>query len=211
MYSDMLGQVVRKLVQLPVDMMGTLFDLLEKLIGSSGQIWFRRLKRFLRGENPFGVPKFFEITTNDRSGQRHIMDLYSQGYHVDGITREVLYSNKFVATNGVTSKLALIMGDEFKDEQRTDENIRAEAAKRGYLDPPVELSPYVREMFSDEDLEQTGLSTLVVMHQPVTSSTGYLILLGLYRLFGGRILLGFAGLPDLSRDTGFLFLVPASN
>ena len=195
------------------DTQGPRKDIEDKLAGPKGTMWLRRLKRFLRGENPFGVPKTFEVTTNGRSGDQHITDLEVQGDRVDDYAQELLRGKEFVATDGKTYKLAIIMGDEFEDDKRTNENIRVEAAKRGYLDPSVELAPYVREMFSDEDLEQMGLWALIVMHQPVSVSCGFLSLLGLRRCVGGRWLNTFDGRPDggWSRGRGFLFLVPASN
>lgn len=53
MSSDMLGKVVRKLVQVPAVMLGMLYDLLEKLCGPDGDLWHRELGKFLRKETPF--------------------------------------------------------------------------------------------------------------------------------------------------------------
>ncbi|OGY58248.1 MAG: hypothetical protein A3H67_03970 [Candidatus Buchananbacteria bacterium RIFCSPLOWO2_02_FULL_46_11b] len=213
MSEDMLGQVVRKLAQLPTAMLGMLFDLLNKITGPKGTMWLRRLKRFLRGENPFGVPKTFEVTTDGRIGEQLVADIEAQGDHVGDIAKQLIHGKKFVATNGITYKLALIMGDEFKDDDRITSNIRAEAAKHGYVDPPMELALYVREMFSDEDLEQIGLWALIIMHEAVADSDGNLSLLGLDRDVGGRSLSAFNVSPDdeWDRGFGFLFLVPASN
>ena len=61
------------------DTQGPRKDIEDKLAGSKGTMWLRRLKRFLRGENPFGVPKTFEVTTDGRSGEQHITDLEAQG------------------------------------------------------------------------------------------------------------------------------------
>ena len=213
MSEDMLGQVVRKLAQLPTAMLGMLFDLLNKITGPKGTMWLRRLKRFLRGENPFGVPKTFEVTTDGRSGEQLTVDIEAQGDRVGDVAKQLIHGKKFVATNGITYKLALIMGDEFKDDDRITSNIRAEAAKHGYVDPPMELALYVREMFSDEDLEQIGLWALIIMHEAVADSDGNLSLLGLDRDVGGRSLSAFNVSPDdeWDRGFGFLFLVPASN
>ena len=213
MSDDKLGQSTRKLVGLPTQMLGIVFDLLEKLTGPKGTMWLRRLKRFLREENPFGVPKIFEIITDGRSGEQHVTGLEVRGDRVGDYAKKLLLGEKFVATNGLPYRLALITGDEFEDDQRTNEKIRAEAAERGYLDPPVELAPYVREMFSNEDLEQMGLRILVIMHQPIADSDGSLRLLGLDHRDGGRWLDAFRGNPGFRwrRDRGFLFLVPASN
>jgi len=49
----MLGMIRAQLVQLPVVTLGTLYDLLQKLAGPNGQMWFQSLKRFLREEHCF--------------------------------------------------------------------------------------------------------------------------------------------------------------
>ena len=145
-------------------------DLEQKLAGPEGEKWLAALKRMLRKENPWGVPQTFDVTTAGRSGEDFITALEEQGFRLGDYAKELLRSQEFVATDGKTYKLALITGDEFEDNERTNEKIRAEAAKRGYLEPPVELAPYVREMFPDEDLERMEPRALVIMHKPVTGS-----------------------------------------
>lgn len=206
MSKGMLGNLSLSVVQGPRN------DLDEKLAGSQGAMWLRRLKRFLRGENTIGVPKTFKVTTDGRSGERLIVDLEAQGDHVDGDAKGLLRGQGFIVTNGVTYKLGLIRGDEFEDEHRTNQNICAEALKRGYLDPTFELAPYVREMFSDEDMEHEGLWGMIIMHQPVIDSLNRLLFLGLRRRGrGGCWLDTFDGKPDRKwdRGVGFLFLVPS--
>lgn len=48
---DMLGTVIRKIVDLPLKMLGTICDLAEKLSGEVGEEWLAELKKFLRKEN----------------------------------------------------------------------------------------------------------------------------------------------------------------
>ena len=48
--KDMLGTVVRLLVAIPTEWLGTIHDLLEKLSGESGKEWLAQLKLFLRKE-----------------------------------------------------------------------------------------------------------------------------------------------------------------
>ncbi|MDR3559229.1 MAG: hypothetical protein P4L62_01740 [Candidatus Pacebacteria bacterium] len=49
--KDMLGTLVRKIVDLPLDVIRVLCDLVEKLSGEAGQQWLAELKNFLRKEN----------------------------------------------------------------------------------------------------------------------------------------------------------------
>ena len=50
MKKDMLGEVVRKIVDLPREMLGAICDLAEKLSGEACQVWFAEFKKFLRKE-----------------------------------------------------------------------------------------------------------------------------------------------------------------
>lgn len=48
--KDMLGLVKRKIVDLPFGTLGTLYDLVEKLLSAAGQNWLAELEKFLRKE-----------------------------------------------------------------------------------------------------------------------------------------------------------------
>ncbi len=157
--------------------------------------------------------RMVDITTNGRSGEQCIINLEKNGNRVGDYAKQLLRNQKFVATNGITYTLAMIMGDEFEDADRTNQNIRAEAYKRGYVDPSVELGPYLREMFSDEDLKKMGLWALILMHEPISDSVGDLDLLGVDRVGNGRWLGAYLGDPGSRwhREFAFMFLVPASS
>lgn len=51
MAKDMLGQVVRKIADLPLEMIRVIYDLVDKLAGEAGQEWLAELKKFLCKEN----------------------------------------------------------------------------------------------------------------------------------------------------------------
>lgn len=157
--------------------------------------------------------RMIDVTTNGRVGEQWITHLEQKRYRVGDYAKQLLRDTKFVATNGITYTLAVIMGDEFEDADRTNQNIRKVAHDRGYLYPTVELGPYLREMFSDEDLKKMGLWALILMHEPITGSDGHLHMLGVDRRDDGRWLLTYFGRPDRrwDRGLGFVFLVPASS
>jgi hypothetical protein len=48
--KDMLGAVVRKIVELPAEMLGAILDFFGKLSSEAGQEWFTEFKKFLRKE-----------------------------------------------------------------------------------------------------------------------------------------------------------------
>ncbi|RJO59777.1 hypothetical protein C4546_00410 [Candidatus Parcubacteria bacterium] len=188
-------------------------DLEEKLAGPNGKMWLNALKKMLRGQQPWGIPPTFDVTTNGRSGEQCIADLEKNNFRVGDYAKQLLRNVKFVATNGTTYKLAVIMGDEFEDDDRTNKNIREVAHARGLADPTVELGPYLREMFSDEDLKKMDLWALILVHEPITDSDGGLNMLGVDRNDDGRWLVACGGNPDFrwDREIGFVFLVPASS
>ena len=206
MSQGMLGNIPLSKVQGPRN------DLEKKLAGPRGTMCLRRFNRFLRGEIPLGVPNTFEVTTNGLTGEQHIEALESEGDRVIGEARASLCGRDFVATQGETYKLTLVRGHEFEDEERNNRNIRAKAAARGYRKPPFELAPYVQAMFAPEDLQWSGLSYLVTMHQPVTDSDGDLILLGFDPRGDFPSLVAYGGDRDdeWDRDAGLLFLDPKS-
>lgn len=77
MAKDMLGMVVRKIVELPVEMLGTICDLAEKLAGEAGQEWLVELKKFLRKEKCWmGVVKdvFLKLISGGESLVLDVVD-----------------------------------------------------------------------------------------------------------------------------------------
>ncbi len=178
------------------------------------QIWIDDPKRLqVALANALCPVRMVDVTTNGRGGEEWITYLEGKSYRVGDYAKQLLRDKKFVATNGTMYTLAIIMGDEFEDSDRTNQNIRAEAYKRGYLDPSVELGPYLREMFSDEDLKKMGLWALILMHEPIPGSDGDLYMLGVLRDYRGRWLDAYNGNPGSGwdREIGFVFLVPASS
>lgn len=50
MYNDMLGKLVRLIVTVPGEWLGTLCDLIEKVTSLNGEEWYKQLLKFLRKE-----------------------------------------------------------------------------------------------------------------------------------------------------------------
>ena len=51
--KDMLGVLIRKIVDLPLEMLGVICNLVENLLSKAGQEWFAELEKFLREQNKF--------------------------------------------------------------------------------------------------------------------------------------------------------------
>lgn len=150
------------------------------------------------------------VTSDGRTGEQFIADLEKARYNVGDWAKDVMRKPAFVSTNGQTYQLVVIKGEEFEDDDRITSNIRAEAARRGYLTPPAEVAPLLREQISDEELERMGFWGLVVMHEPITDSDGDPDLLGLDRRGEGRWLDACFSEPGYPWSSGrwFVFLVP---
>lgn len=184
-------------------------DAVQQVLGNN-DIWPELYAAFRKRVEMISNMILRHVTTDGRTGEQFIATLESASYNVGDYAKQLLRSDKFVSTNGKTYKLVVIKGDEFEDNDRITSKIREEAKKRGYLTPPVEVAPLLREAISDEELEQMGLWWLIVMHEPITVSGGGPGVLGLGRRGRGRWLRAYHGRAAFRwhRGYGFVFLVP---
>ena len=103
MSNDMLGTLVRGIVGLPVQMIGTLYDLVKKLGGEEGWVWLCALKWFLRKENPWEKSLFQYDKTKD--GWKLLEDvLFSGAFTLD--IMEFLKSNESYVNGEVMKQRA---------------------------------------------------------------------------------------------------------
>lgn len=157
------------------------------------------------------IKHFFlpEVTSDGTTGKKWIKRLQEKDYRVSDWARDVLRKKAFVATNGKTYKPVVIFGHEFEDDDRTTENIRKEAERRGYITPPAELAPNLREKVSDEEMGEMDVWALIVMHEPIKDSDGDPDLLALRRRAVGRWLRACYDSPGhrWDRGRGFVFLL----
>ncbi|MEX2410802.1 MAG: hypothetical protein WD607_05415, partial [Candidatus Paceibacterota bacterium] len=159
-------------------------------------------------------PPFFEfrlppVTSNGMTDK----DWIAQGeIDFSDWAKDIMSKTEFnkSVTNNITYHPVLIKGDEFSGKERIIKNIRAEAKRRGYITPPPELAPLLRQAISDEDIKALGLTWLAVMHEPIIGFGGSPSLFGLFWSDVGRWLDAYFGDPDhyWSRDDGFIFLAP---
>jgi hypothetical protein len=175
--------------------------------------------RFLRGELSVSEPAhswceedgviYFSVQSDGTSGSDWIKRLEGNGFRVGNYAKQVLRSSDFKPTNGVTTKIAVLKGTLFTDNDRITQNIRAEADKRKLKKPNAEVACLIREMFTDKEMEAMDLWWIVAMHEPIKESGGYPCLLNARRDDGGRWLNAFWGDPDgrWDRDAGFAFVV----
>ncbi len=156
-------------------------------------------ERFLRGELTVSEPTrswreqdgiiYFSVTSDGTTGEEWITRLESKGFRVgENYTKNVLRSQDFKPTKGMTTEIAILKGTLFEDKDRVTSNIRADATGRKFRKPNAEVACLIREKFTDGEIRTMGLIWIVVMHEPIKDSSGGPSLLVVYRLGGGRCL-----------------------
>ena len=153
---------------------------------------------------------YFSITSNGRTGEQWITYFESKGINLAQYEKDVLRSKDFKPTSGITTEIAVLKGSLFTDKNRVISKIRDAASERKLTRPNPEVAGLIREMFTDEEIEVMGLSSIYVMHEPIEDCYGNSLLLGASRSIGGRWLHACYGNPDSRRnhDDGFAFVVP---
>lgn len=152
---------------------------------------------------------YLSVTSNGRSGEEWIAHFEKNGIRLSKYSKDVLRSPDFKPTNGITYNLAVLRGTFFSDSNRITRKIRAEGDKRGWTKPEAEVGCLIRDLLSDEEIEQLGLWWIVAMHEPIKDSGRGPRLLYAYRNDGGHWLGACWGGPDNEwSDSGaFAFLV----
>jgi len=152
MDNAMLGKIVRMIVTVPAEWLGTLGDLLEKLTGAEGSVWLTALKRFLRKENQWAVfpiwrtitlglhPSVVAYTTVIESANFKIGDYARQMLAKMAIATEPITLELFSAT---TAELGFINGATFAQ-------ICARIKELGYEFCPAEVGPAARIAYPDQ-------------------------------------------------------------
>ena len=176
--------------------------------------------RFLRDELSVSEPTrswreedgviYFSVTSDGTTGDDWITRLESKGFRVGDYAKQVLHSPDFKPLVGLTTqKVAVLKGTLFDDDGRITKKIRAEADKRKLTKPNAELACFIREKFTDKEIEAMGLLYIVAMHEPINDSGGDPSLLGADRSGSGRWLSACCGKPGgrWSRGYGFAFAV----
>ena len=152
---------------------------------------------------------YFSVTSDGTTGEDWIKRLEGNGFRVGDYAKQVLRSPDFKPTNGVTTEVAVLKGMLFEDNDRITKKIRAEADKRKLSKPNAELACFIREKFTDKEIEAMGLIWIVAMHEPINDSGGDPGLLGADRHGDGRWLYAYYDRPGLRwhRGDGFAFAV----
>lgn len=130
------------------------------------------------------------FTSPNISGKKWIDRLEKGGYQIGNYAKELL--EKIIPTKNSYDIVILKMDKDYY----TTQEVRDEAQKRGYITPPLELAPILREQISDKEIEDLGLWWLIVAHDAIPDSDGSPCLLGMDRDDGGRWLRACWDRPD---------------
>ncbi len=151
------------------------------------------------------------VTTDGRSGDAYLADLSKKGFLLNSVARTILSGYKFPEISEVVHRLIFVKGDEFNNDVRITRNIMAHGIRCGFFNPPIETALLLREKFSTKEmLVPLGLTSLVVMHNPVEVSPGNFNLLHIASHGKKELLYAHRYNPDgwWHQDRGFVFMVP---
>lgn len=120
---------------------------------------------------------YFSVTSDGTTGKQWITRLDQKGFNLSVPANNMLRSDDFKPTSGVTTKIAVFRGVMFDHNDRYSEYIRAEADCRNWMKPNAEVACLIREALTDEEIAAMGLMSIVTMHEPIKDSCGHLNLL----------------------------------
>lgn len=115
---------------------------------------------------------YFSVVSDGTTGPEWIERLKKNGCKVEESAKNILRSNGFNPTIGGITTVVVLKNELFEENDRNTKNIRVEADKRNFVKPNAEIACLIREKFLDKEIEDMGISTIVVMHEPIKDS-GY--------------------------------------
>lgn len=154
----------------------------------------------------------FSVISDGTTGQDWIKRLESRGFSIGDGAKQILSSPYFKPTCGVTNEIAILKGVSFGEKDRISKVVRANADRRKFSKPNVELACLIREKFTDKEIIAMGLWYIVVMHEPINGPNGNSSLLYIDTDQRGRRLNVYneSSGGRWCRDDGFAFVVSTS-
>lgn len=193
MYDNMLGKLIKLIVTVPAEWLGTLVDLVEKLCGEEGLKWLTALKRFLRKEDAWVVYKWqvwkkILLGTGLQNADDFRSAIHRSGCEIvkwaDVFLKSPTFSAKKVST---VLELVKVRVEELGFAKSTTySQICDRATELGLNICPCEAVPQLRLQY----LYQPSHEWIVVATEPLITSGGYLILSGVSSYSEGKLQLG---------------------
>jgi hypothetical protein len=110
---------------------------------------------------------YLTVTSDGTTGAQWVTRLESRGYKIDTRARQILLSESFKPTSGITTEIAIISGIEVPKQTFLFmmRDVLAEANKRGWLRPNLETACMLRELFSYTEIEALKLTSIDIMSE----------------------------------------------
>ncbi len=121
---------------------------------------------------------YFSVTPDGTTGEEWIKRLKDKGSSIGDDGEGILRSQEFRVTSGSTTQVAILRGALWNDGFRSVGRIRKEALYRGLITPNAEIACLIREKFTDAEIGEMGLWSILTMHEPIGGFNGIPSLLG---------------------------------
>lgn len=117
---------------------------------------------------------FFSVTSNGRTAKEWLLrfgmghNLWAQIVGEESLEAQILLSGLFQATNGVTYDIEVWRHEKFCGGNESFQPILKFGIEHGLcrIVPGIELACLIREKFSDDEIAEMGLESIVLMHRP---------------------------------------------
>lgn len=157
----------------------------------------------------------FSVTSDGTTGEEWIERIFKRKeLRVPKYPENLLLSEDFQPTNGVTTQAVVYKGGNFGTKKGIFNRIRERARRDGFENPNAEVACLIAEKFSQKQIAQMGLFHLEVVHTPFVDSDGIENFLGVIANKGDYNELGCYRVPDIVhyppfyKVAGFVFAVP---
>lgn len=153
---------------------------------------------------------YLSVTSDGTTGPEWIKRFKDKGFKHFSIIEDVLCSDEFKPTSGVTTEVAILTGEALGNNKPTIKDFREFAIEHKMEIPNPEIACLLCEKLTDDDLKAMGLFWLHAVHNPIKDSEGRPLFLNVSTLSGGgRCLSAHVYLPNdkQSSSNGFAFTV----
>jgi hypothetical protein len=149
----------------------------------------------------------FTVTPDGTTGEQWHKRLKRKGICIKNGTENVLASNGFKITRNPAINVLILKGVLFDDEHRLTINVRDEAYYRRRLRAPnPDIACLIREKFTDDEIQEMGLWTILTMHQPIKDAIGQPFLLGAFSAEKSLNVVQDKHQKQFNRGIGFAFI-----
>ncbi len=177
MSDNMLGKLMKLIVTVPAEWLGTLVDLVEKLCGDEGRKWLNALKLFLRKENPWDIRnwqvwKTILLGTGPKTADDFRKALKKGRHEIGNWGNDILGKPAFKVseTKIEVDLVRATVGELGFKNGATNAEIFERAKELGLELCPNEVGPQLRLQYEDQP---TGEWLLIAM-EPILDSGGSL-------------------------------------